>query len=141
MDAFMRRLAASLLTALLGLTLPSAARAADWLCTLSDEGLRLVCVADQDPRDEAAAPSPTASVRGTSFPLDPRRLYTVDLWSMPTDPDWVALLARSTICYRSPGCTVTMAGPLWDALRRPSMRASAAGQGRPQRPAATVASR
>lgn len=135
MDAFMRRLAAPLLSALLGLALSPAAGAADWLCTLSDEGLRLVCVADQDPRDELDLPTPGVSVRGTGFPLDPRRLYTVDLWSMPTEADWVALLARSTICYRSPGCTVTMGGALWETLALSPTRSRPRSPSPPTRPA------
>jgi hypothetical protein len=117
MDAFMRRLAAFSLITLLALPATPALAGTDWLCSLSDDAVRLLCVADQDPRDDVVPPAPTAQVRGTAFPLDARRLYTVDLWSVPSDPDWVELLARSTICYRSPGCSVTLTGPLWDTLQ------------------------
>ena len=48
-------------------------------------------------------------VAGTSFPLDTRRQYSVDLWTPPSDMEFVAQLARATICYRSPGCSVVMA--------------------------------
>ena len=93
------------------------ARAAgtSWLCGLSEEGTRLVCVADVQVTDTESGPAQaTAIVNGTRFPLDPSRIYTVQMWSPPTDPEWVQLLARSTICYRSPGCDVTMAtGPAW----------------------------
>lgn len=116
MDAFMRRLAALSLTALLCLPAAPARAAADWFCSLSEDAVRLLCVADQDPRDEAEPVAATAQVRGTRFPLDVRRLYTVDLWAVPSEPESVELLARSTICYRSPGCSVTMTGAVWDAL-------------------------
>ena len=48
---------------------------------------------------------------GTPSGVHPRRLYTVDLWSPPSDPEWVELLARSTLCYRSPGCEVIVVAP------------------------------
>ena len=35
------------------------------------------------------------------------------MWSPPTEADFVALLARATICYRSPGCEVTLAPGPW----------------------------
>lgn len=117
MDAPMRCLATLSLMALMSLPATPVRAATDWLCSLSDDAVRLLCVADQDPRDEVAAPATAAWVRGTAFPLDARRLYTVDLWAVPSDPDWVELLAHSTICYRSPGCTVTLTGPLWQALQ------------------------
>lgn len=83
-----------------------------WLCTLADDAVRLVCVADVDPlQANAAAPTPTVQVRGTTFPLDPRRLYTVDLWSPPTDWADVEQLAQATICYRTAGCTALVAAP------------------------------
>jgi hypothetical protein len=82
-----------------------------WLCGLSDDAVRLVGVADADPLQPAeATPKPTAAVNGTQFPLDPRRQWSVDLWSPPTEMAFVAELARATICYRSPGCTVVMGG-------------------------------
>jgi len=115
-----RRLAASLF--LLASCLPGAALAqTTWVCSLSHDLVRLVCLADDAPGDAAAAasavtaaaaPAVTATVNGTRFPLDPRRLWTVELWSPATEPERVAELARATICYRSPGCSVVMSGPL-----------------------------
>ncbi len=88
---------------------------------LSTDAARLVCVVDALPQPAAeAAPALTAVVNGTGFPLDTRRQYTVELWSPPTEPAFVEQLARATICYRSPGCQVTLA-PLREqrvALRR-----------------------
>jgi hypothetical protein len=101
-----------------------------WLCGLSQELTRIVCVADQDPRDEAspsddrtrataATAASTVVVNGTRFPLDPRTHHVVDLWSPPTEAASLELLARATICYRSPGCTVTMNLPAYlNAARR-----------------------
>ena len=86
-----------------------------WLCGLSQEGVRLVCVADpgvDDLADADPAPSKPASGPvggGTRFPLDASDVYTVELWSVPDDAQWLELLARSTICFRSPGCTVSVA--------------------------------
>lgn len=77
-----------------------------WLCGLSDDLTRIVCVADAEPAQADAAPRPTAQVRGTRFPLDPRRSWTVDLWSPATEPGPVTELARATLCYRSPACEV-----------------------------------
>ena len=60
-----------------------------WLCSLSAEGTTLVCVADVDapepnwPAADTAAV--TAVVNGTPFPLDPARVYTVPLWTAPTE--------------------------------------------------------
>ena len=87
-----------------------------WLCGLSADAVRLVCVAEGDPsRPTEASPQQTAVVNGTVFPLDPRRQYVVDLWSPPTEMDFVEHLARSTICYRSPGCSVVVADAPWAA--------------------------
>lgn len=121
----MRRIAPAfvLLPALWALVPPAVAGTA-WLCNLSDDAVRLVCVADADPRDalpDPAAP-PAAVVRGQRFPLDPRQVYTVDLWSPPSEPDRLELLARATICYRSPGCTVTMAPVGWSVAQMPRLR-------------------
>jgi hypothetical protein len=80
-----------------------------WLCGLSTDATSLVCVADTEPwqaEDASALRTPTARVNGTQFPLDPRRIYTVNFWSPATDLDFVAQLARATICYRSPDCNV-----------------------------------
>jgi hypothetical protein len=98
------------LAGLLALSSPFCRAQALWVCGLSDDAVRLVCVADADPTWPAAADiRPTAMVGGTSFPLDPRRQYSVDLWTPPSDMEFVAQLARATICYRSPGCSVVMA--------------------------------
>lgn len=84
-----------------------------WLCGLSGDLTRLVCLADPDPQAESEdGPRPaTARVRGTQFPLDPRQHWVVDLWSPASDVESVALLARATICYRSPGCEVILNAP------------------------------
>jgi hypothetical protein len=96
-----------------------------WLCSLSERLTQLLCVADADPVEQAdprdardaveadppSAPPVTAQVRGTRFPLDPQQLWVVDLWTPPTAADDLALLARATICYRSPGCEVRLTLP------------------------------
>lgn len=111
----------SLRTALLGLLLAGPATAVFggvfWACGLSDEGTRLTCVADIDHTDDDAttgrATTTAAVVNGTRFPLDRGRAFTVDLWSPPTEPDFVRLLARATICYRSPDCQVEVSPGPW----------------------------
>lgn len=75
-----------------------------WSCVLSGDLVRLVCEAEAG----AVPQPPAAQVAGTTFPLDPRRRWVVDLWSPPTEADAVRLLARATVCYRSPGCTVNV---------------------------------
>jgi hypothetical protein len=113
------------------------ARAITWLCSLTDDGTALVCMADVDARENSdavsnAAATTTAVVNGTAFPLHPSRVYTVSLWAPPTEAEFVHLLARATICYRSPGCTVLLAPSAWldDAtVRAPTTRA---GQPRPK---------
>lgn len=98
------------LAGLMALASPFCAAQALWVCGLSDDAVRLVCVADADPAmPNVADIKPTAMVGGTTFPLDTRRQYSVDLWTPPTDMEFVAQLARATICYRSPGCSVVMA--------------------------------
>ncbi len=95
---------------------PASAQAAtNWLCHLSDDLVRLVCIAEPpaaEPVTESApvgvSASPTAVVNGTRFPLDGGRLWTVEVWSPPTEFAFVERLARATICYRSPGCSVTV---------------------------------
>lgn len=80
-----------------------------WLCGLSDDAVRLVCIADDDTLNVVNSPVPeTTRVNGTAFPLDRAKTWVVDLWSPPDDPSRVDLLARATICYRSPGCTVVL---------------------------------
>lgn len=93
--------------------------ATTWLCGLSHDATQIVCIADADPI-ALEAEATTAQVRGTRFPLDPRGQWTVNFWSPATDLDAVASLARSTICFRSPGCEVVMAGnprPVQRAMR------------------------
>lgn len=123
----MQRFASAALGGLLGL-LPAQSPAqtpaqTTWLCGLSADAVRLVCVAEAGP-GEAPEPvrQPTAQVNGTKFPLDPRRLYTVELWGPATEMDFVEQLARATMCYRTPDCAVTFISPRVDvavADRRP----------------------
>ena len=98
---------------LLIVTATAARGGAAWVCGLSDAGTRLICVADPEPAAAAAAPVTMAVVNGTRFPLDAARVYTVELWSPPTEAEFVHLLARATICYRSPDCQVTLAPGPW----------------------------
>ena len=124
----MEHLRAALWGLLLSVTATLAQGGTTWVCGLSDEGTRLICVAGPEPAAAAAAAAPatTAVVNGTRFPLDVARVYTCDLWSPPTDAEFVHLLARATMCYRSPDCTVTMAPGPW---------LTAAAGGRPARTA------
>lgn len=90
-----------------------------WLCGLSAELTRIVCVADPDTVEVLdAPPTPTAVVRGTRFPLNPQQVYTVDLWSPSTDAEAAEFLARATICYRSPGCEVRFSAPMLQVAQR-----------------------
>lgn len=116
MDPTRATLCATLIATLAG----PAQATSHWICNLSADGVRLICVADREPDAEAPkAAVTTAMVNGTRFPLDVQRRYVVDLWSPPTDPEFVALLARATICYRSPDCEVSMAPSPWlQALAR-----------------------
>jgi hypothetical protein len=106
-----------------------AAAGTQWLCHLDDEAVRLICIADDAvPTGESGAPG--VRVRGTAFPLDPARLWTVDLWTPPSDMEFVGELARATICYRSPGCSVEVMAPRETrAISRPA-RASRPTDGR-----------
>lgn len=91
-----------------------------WLCGLSDDVVRLVCIADDDMLNAVNSPVPQITrVNGTAFPLDRAKTWVVDLWSPPDDPSHVDLLARATICYRSPGCTVVLT-PFRRGTRAPS---------------------
>lgn len=80
-----------------------------WLCGLSDDLTRIVCIADT-PEPAAAVPAaaPIGRVNGATFPLDPRRQWTVDLWSPATEPASVTQLAQATLCWRTPDCEVVM---------------------------------
>jgi hypothetical protein len=106
----MRHFAAALALLPVFLCTPSHA-GVHWLCGLSEDSTQLVCVADLDLADTAAAlrepAATTAVVNGTRFPLDPGRIYTVNFWSPATDLAFVDQLARATICYRSPACQLT----------------------------------
>ncbi|MDH4060832.1 MAG: hypothetical protein OEU94_08470 [Aquincola sp.] len=78
-----------------------------WRCELTGDLLQLSCRVEVDAATATASSSAsTAEVNGTRFPLDPARRWLVDLWSPPTEMDRVRQLARATICYRSPDCTV-----------------------------------
>ncbi|MBX3607830.1 MAG: hypothetical protein KF788_21330 [Piscinibacter sp.] len=87
----------------------SAQAGTHWNCVLSDDAVRLVCVADEASTAAAEPEAPRTVVNGTVFPLDARRRYVVDLWSPPDEWAFVDRLARATICYRSPGCSVNVA--------------------------------
>lgn len=114
----MHYFAVAMLMILSWLAPASAAAQSMWVCALSEDAVRLVCVADADPTQIAGpAPRQSALVNGTVFPLDPSRVYSVDLWSPPTEMAFVEELARATICYRSPGCSVVVAG--WAESRHP----------------------
>jgi len=119
----MVRIAALLMS--LFLFAPCAASAQTlWLCVLSEDAVRLVCVAETDPLDAVEATLPAqAVVNGTAFPLDPKRSYSIDLWSPPTEMDFVEQLAQSSLCHRSAGCRAVVAGERWLAYS-PSMRSA-----------------
>jgi hypothetical protein len=97
---------------LTSLALPVWAESAThWICGLSDDLVQLVCVADVDASAPAARPEATTLVRGTKFPLDSRRLYTVDLWSPPSERSRVEQLARAAMCLDGRDCEVTLSLP------------------------------
>jgi len=92
-----------------------------WQCSLSADLTRLHCVAAgvtteavQGATAGSGAVRETANteaankseVRGIRFPLDTRRVWTVDLWSPPDDGAFVEQLAKATMCYRTPRCHV-----------------------------------
>ncbi len=108
----MRRFAIAVLVGGLGFGALPARAQTNWLCGLSDDNLRLICVADAGPQDVHDQPAATVAViNGTAFPLDPRRQYTVDLLGPASDMEFVEQLARATICYRTPTCSVSFASP------------------------------
>lgn len=108
----MRRFAIAVLVGGLGFGALPARAQTNWLCSLSEDILRLVCVADAGPHDVHDQPAATVAViNGTAFPLDPRRQYTVDLLGPASDMEFVEQLARATICYRTPMCSVSFASP------------------------------
>ena len=92
-----------------------------WRCELTSDLVRLACralVTTADAPPAEAASTTTAVVNGTRFPLDADRRWFVDLWTPPSDPQWLQLLARSTICYRSAGCTVEVVEPTLSVAAR-----------------------
>ena len=100
-----------------------------WLCVLSEDAVRLVCVAETDPLDAVEATLPAqAVVNGTAFPLDPKRSYSIDLWSPPTEMDFVEQLAQSSLCHRSAGCRAVVAGERWLAYSPSTRSAVTAGR-------------
>lgn len=103
----MLRYAIVLLVGLLGVVPAHADSRTVWLCGLSADAMRLVCVADAGVQDlPAPAERPVAVVNGTPFPLDTRQLYTVELLTQATEMAFVEQLARATMCYRTPACSV-----------------------------------
>lgn len=84
-----------------------------WICGQSEDLTRIVCIADADQfvAFDSAPGATTAVVKGTRFPLEARKTYTVDMWAPATEPEEVERLARATICYRSPGCELTFSSP------------------------------
>lgn len=106
----MPRSAIVLLVGLLAVVPAQAEPRTVWMCGLSADAMRLVCVADADVQDvQAPAERPVAVVNGTRFPLDTRQLYTVELLTQATEMAFVEQLARATMCYRTPACSVTFA--------------------------------
>ncbi len=92
--------------------LPRPALAVTWSCGLTPAATQIACQAQEEAGSAPpVADAQTAWVRGTRFPLDPRRTWFVDLWSPATDNEGVEHLARATMCYRSPGCTVVWRKP------------------------------
>jgi hypothetical protein len=90
-----------------------------WQCELTPDGLRLSCRADPPATTtEPVSAEPTATVHGTRFPLDAARRWTVDLFAAPDDLERLELLARATVCYRSPGCSVALTTPARLTTRR-----------------------
>jgi hypothetical protein len=90
----------------------SASAAVSWVCGLSGDSLHLVCVADPEAAEVEPSIAKTALVvMGTAFPLNPRNVYTVPLWSPPTDAAFLEELARATICFRSDACEVIVVAP------------------------------
>ncbi len=108
----------------------TAAARPTWICSLSDDAVRLVCVADADPHDAAQeASAPGTTFNGTVFPLDPRRMYVVEMWSPPSDMAFVEQLARSAVCFRTPACHVVVAEERY-AMPVPFVRLASAAAAR-----------
>lgn len=87
--------------------LPLPALAVTWSCGLTPAATQIACLAQDEAEPPAAADdTPPVTVRGTRFPLDPRRTWFVDLFTPATDAEGVERLARATMCYRTTRCTV-----------------------------------
>ncbi len=116
-DSLGMRCAALVFACLSVLGCQPALAANPWLCSLSQDLTRLVCLTEPDPLDEAPSADRdaiTAVVKGTRFPLDPRQTYTVNFWAPDMELERAEQLAMATICYRSPGCEVIFtAAALW----------------------------
>lgn len=82
-----------------------------WLCGLSQDLVRLICVADPDGAEPDAVPVVQRTVRGVKYPLDPRQQYSVDIWAAPDELERVERLAKATICHRDASCQVTFSAP------------------------------
>lgn len=82
-----------------------------WLCGLSQDLVRLICVADPDSMEPDTAPVVQRTVRGVKYPLDPRQQYSVDIWAAPDELERVERLAKATICHRDASCQVTFSAP------------------------------
>lgn len=97
-----------------------ASAATHWRCELTPDLVRLACRAlattpDVPPTQAVAT---TSVVNDTRFPLDAERRWFVDLWTPPSDSQWLQLLARATICYRSAGCSVEVVEPATSTAAR-----------------------
>lgn len=90
----------------------SASASVTWTCALSNDALNLVCAASADAAGMRVVNArPLAVVNGCEFPLNPTEIYTVPLYSQPTDIDFLYELARDAMCALSAGCKVQFAAP------------------------------
>lgn len=96
-----------------------AAASVQWQCRLSDDLVRLHCEARAEGDVAVAAADHPVVVRGVTYPLALQRRWTIDLWSVPTEPEFVRLLARSVLCHRRPACTAVVDGPAMQSLGGP----------------------
>ncbi len=91
-----------------------------WNCGLSPDLRRLHCEAGPEadgPAARAASDAlevtPNAATgRGVSCPLDPRRRWVIDLWSVSSDPEFVRLRARSVAVLAPRGLHAAIDGPV-----------------------------
>lgn len=87
-----------------------------WQCRLSDDLVRLHCEARPGVEAAVAATDQPVVVHGAAYPLELQRRWTIELWSAPSEPEFVRLLARSVLCHRRPACTAVVDGPAMQAL-------------------------